>query len=296
MNDIQIQCFLTAAQTLNFTKTAQLLHIAQPTVTHHISNLENEIGIQLFVRTKKQVFLTPAGEKFYISMKKIFSEFNEAILYAKNFEEEINGRVCIGCGSSEFEKEFLPIVIRRFREQYPQIHMTYNTGNIREKVKQLQQHDIDILLSTTQMVNSSSTIEYHSLMEHPIVCVVNRGNPLSRLEQVTIKELSDQNLIFLDPTVSPPEMEELQSQISMRYPHNVTHYISDTSISHLMILSDMGIAVMPEFKYQKHRNLMAIPYVDYPVISYGIAKQKNDTRKFVNSFIKITQAVIEEIY
>lgn len=296
MNSIQIQCFLTAAQTLNFTKTAQLLYIAQPTVTHHISNLENEMGIQLFTRTKKQVFLTPAGEKLYFSMKKIFSEFNEAVLYAKKYEEEINGRVCLGCGSSELEKEFLPLVIRRFRKKYPQIHMTYNSSKIREKIKQLQQHDIDILLSTTQMINGSSTIEYYSLMEHPIVCVVNRENPLSRLEQVTIKDLYNQNLIFLDSTVSPPEIEELQSQIYMHYPHNVTHYVNDTDISHLIILSNMGIAVMPEFKYQEHRNLMAIPYIDYPSISYGIAKQKNDAREFVNSFIKITQAVIKEMY
>lgn len=296
MNSVQIQCFLTAAQTLNFTKTAQLLYIAQPTVTHHISNLENEMGIQLFVRSKKQVYLTPVGEKFYASMKKLSSEFHEAVLYAKKFEEEINGRICIGCGSSEFEKEFLPLVIRRFQEKYPNIYMTYSSSKIREKVKQLQQRDIDILFSTTKMVKGFSTIEYYNLMEYPFVCVVNRENPLSRLEQVVMKDLHDQNLIFLDPTVSPPEMESLQNQISMIYPHNISHYIEDTSISHLMILSNMGIAIMPEFKYQWHESLMAIPYVDHPAISYGIAKQKNDTRKIISSFIKTTQAIFGEIY
>jgi DNA-binding transcriptional LysR family regulator len=293
MTSIQIQCFLTAAQTLNFTKTAQFLHISQPTVTHHISNLEAELGFHLFERNKKQIVLTVAGEKFYESMKKISTEYYEAVLYAKQYEEKYKNRICIGCGSSEFETEFLPSVIRSFHKKYPDIYVTYNSDDIRDKIKLLHQHEIDILFSTTQMVKEFSTVEYYELKKYPVVCVVNKENPLAHLEQITIQDLSDQNLIFLDPTISPPEMEMLQQQLLLKYPTTVSHYMKDTTLSHLMILCNMGAAIMPEFKYKKNEKLTIIPYADYPAISYGIAIQKNESRKFIHSFIRMTQNIMK---
>jgi hypothetical protein len=68
--------------------------------------------------------------------------------------------------------------------------------------------------------------------------------------------------------------------------------MKDTTLSHLMILSNMGVAIMPEFKYQRHEKLTAIPYTDYPSISYGIAIQKNESRKFIHSFIRMTQSLV----
>jgi DNA-binding transcriptional LysR family regulator len=94
-----MQCFITSAQTLNFTKTSQLLYISQPTVTHHILNLEEELGFKLFARTKKQIALTVAGESFYKSMTKISSEFNEAVMCARKCDEDSKNHICIGCGS-----------------------------------------------------------------------------------------------------------------------------------------------------------------------------------------------------
>jgi DNA-binding transcriptional LysR family regulator len=286
-----MQCFITSAQTLNFTKTSQLLYISQPTVTHHILNLEEELGFKLFARTKKQIALTVAGESFYKSMTKISSEFNEAVMCARKCDEDSKNHICIGCGSSEFEIEFLPVIIRKFNEKYSDIYVTYNSENIRDKIKLFHQHKIDILFSTTQMVKEFSAIEYYDLRKYPIVCVMNKENPLSGKEIITIHDLADQNLIFLEPTISPPEMETLQQQLMLKYPNKVSHFICDTAVTHLMILSNMGVAIMPEFKYKKNEKLAIVPYADYPSISYGVARQRGDTREFVNSFIKITQKV-----
>lgn len=296
MNNIQVQCFLTSAQTLSFTKTAQLLYISQPTITHHIQNLEAELGFSLFVRNKKQLFLTPAGEKFYTSLKKISSELNEAVLLGRQLESKYDNHLCIGCGSSEFEQEFLPIVLQNFQKQYPKIYITYNSNQIREMVKLFQQRTIDVLFSSTQMIKGFPTVKYYDLRDYPIICVMNKENPLAGLDRITIHDLQNQNLIFAEFSLSTPEMDILQKQLSTKYSRNISHHIENASIAHLMILSNMGIAIMPEFKYQKHNNLVALPYVDYPAISYGIAKQKNDSREFVDSFIKTTQTVFKEMY
>ena len=61
MTSFQIQCFMTVAEYLNFTEAASQLFVAQSSLSRNISNLEEELSLQLFLRTKKYVRLTPAG-------------------------------------------------------------------------------------------------------------------------------------------------------------------------------------------------------------------------------------------
>ena len=65
MTITQIQYFLSAAETLNFTKTANSLHVSQQVVSYQIQTLEKYLGVQLFQREKKQLYLTPDGQLLY---------------------------------------------------------------------------------------------------------------------------------------------------------------------------------------------------------------------------------------
>ena len=57
----QLQCFVAAAETLNFTAAAERMYLSQPSLSRHIQNLEDELGLQLFLRDRKHVSLTPGG-------------------------------------------------------------------------------------------------------------------------------------------------------------------------------------------------------------------------------------------
>ena len=62
MNFSQIKCFLAAADCLSFTKAAERLYLSQPVLSRQIASMEDELGIELFIREKKSIRLTPAGE------------------------------------------------------------------------------------------------------------------------------------------------------------------------------------------------------------------------------------------
>ena len=274
MNSIQIECFICAAETLNFTQTAKQLYISQPTVTHHITSLENELGYQLFERVNKQVFLTSAGKYFYKSMKTISAEFNNAVTKARRYSQEYKQELVIGCGSSEFEEKFLPDIIQKFKEQHSDIYVSFNMKPIREKMALLQEEKIDILFSTTRMNNDRKRFEYIPLSLHQMVCVMHRENKLASYQKITMDDIGEQNLILLDPNYAPPEIDELQKKIEKRYHANIIHYLSDVRLSHLIILCNMGIAVMPEFKYHSHENLTAVPFEWQEKIAYGVSLKK----------------------
>ncbi len=294
MNSIQMECFICAAETLNFTKTAKLLYISQPTVTHHITSLENELGYELFERVNKQVFLTPAGKYFYRSMKSIDSEISNAVLRAKKYGEGYRKELIIGCGSSEFEEGFLPFVIQEFKKQNSDIYVSFNMDPIREKMALLQEEKMDVLFSTTRMIHDRNRFDYIPLRSYQMVCVMNRENKLAERNGISMEDIGGQNLILLDQNYAPPEMDELQKKIEKRYHANIIHYLSDVRLSHLIILCNMGIAVMPEFKYQKNESLIAVPFAWHERISYGIAVKKGDERPYVKVFVDITKKVFHE--
>ena len=292
MNSIQIECFISAAETLNFTKTAKLLYISQPTVTHHISSLEHELGYQLFERVNKQVFLTPAGKYFYKSMKAVSSEFHNAMIKAKKYGEGYKQELVIGCGSSVFEEKFLPGLIQRFKEMHSDVYITFNMDPIREKMALLREEKIDILFSTTGMNTDRKRFVYIPLASYKMVCVMNRQNKLADREKITMEDIANENLILLDQNYATPEIDELQKVLEKKYQTNIIQYLSDIRLSHLIILCDMGIAVMPEFKYHENEQLIAIPFAWNEQISYGISMKKGEERVYVKEFAKLAKEIL----
>lgn len=287
MNSIQIECFISAAETLNFTKTAKLLYISQPTVTHHITSLESELGYPLFERVNKQVFLTPAGKYFYRSMKAISSDFQNAMLKAKKYGEGYGQELVIGCGSSEFEEQFLPDVMQEYHESYSDVYVSFEMRPMREKLALLQEEKIDILFSTTRVNTDGKHFTYIPLQTYPMVCVMNRENALTGKKKIAMKDISNQNLILFDPNYATPEIEELQKKLEKNYQTNITQYLSDVRLTHLIILCNMGIAIMPEFKYLKNEKLIAIPFEWQDTVPYGMIMKKGEERPYIKAFAEM---------
>ena len=287
MNSIQIECFISAAETLNFTKTAKILYISQPTVTHHITSLESELGYPLFERVNKQVFLTPAGKYFYRSMKAISSDFQNAMLKAKKYGEGYGQELVIGCGSSEFEEQFLPDLMQEYHGSYRDVYVSFEMRPMREKLALLQEEKIDILFSTTRVSMDGKHFTYIPLQSYPMVCIMNRKNALAGKKKIAMEDISDQNLILFDSNYATPEIEGLQKKLEKNYQTNITQYLSDVRLTHLIILCNMGIAIMPEFKYLKNEKLIAIPFEWQETVPYGMVMKKGEERPYVKAFAEM---------
>ncbi len=81
----------------------------------------------------------------------------------------------------------------------------------------------------------------------------------------------------------------MQKQIEKRYQANIIQYLSNVRMSHLVILCNMGIAIMPEFKYLKNEKLVAVPFEWEEKVSYGISVKKAEDRPYVNEFVRMTK-------
>ncbi len=293
VNSRQVDCFINAAETLNFTETAKLLFVSQPTVTHSIAALEAELGYALFYRDKKQVSLTPAGRYLYKSLKTIGSEYRNAVSRARLFGEGYEKEMTIGCGSSVFEEEFLPGVVREFRQTHPDVYIRFEISNMREKIALMHGEKIDLLLTTTLAGADPKRFDYTSLRTYPMVCVMSREHKLAEHESICLDDLTDQSLILLDQACAPAEMQELQVTLERMYRPNIIAHVQDVRLSHLLMLCDMGVAVMPKFKFTHNEGLVEVPFAEAEQIPYGILLKRDEARDYVLDFARLIEARFE---
>ena len=96
MNFSQIKCFLAASECLNFTKAAERLYLSQPVLSRQIAAMEDELGIELFIREKKTVRLTAAGEVMAEGLRKLAGDYSDLVEKASALHKGFAGTLNIG--------------------------------------------------------------------------------------------------------------------------------------------------------------------------------------------------------
>jgi len=119
----QIRAFVTVAKERNFTRAAELLHIAQPAVSMSIAKLEEELELTLFNRERKQVTLTAEGEVFFRHAERILYDCRAADTEMAELKGLARGEVRIGIPPM-MSSYYFPRVIRDFRERYPHLRLS----------------------------------------------------------------------------------------------------------------------------------------------------------------------------
>lgn len=143
MNTDLYRVFYITAIEKNFSKAAKRLFITQPSVSHSIKQLENELGIQLFTRTSKGVLLTKEGEVLFDYLKQAFDLIDNAeqkIMEMKNLQR---GSVTIG-GSDSTCKHYLLPYVQSFQKLYPEIEIKLQHGSTPQILDKLEAGLIDI--------------------------------------------------------------------------------------------------------------------------------------------------------
>lgn len=187
----QLEYFTVLVQTQNYTEAARQLFVSQTTITKQIQNLENELHLALFVRDKKHVTLTEAGEVFYQEAKRLLAQAKSSLHHLEAFQRGEEGRLNIGFLKS-FDFETLQSLISGFHQRYPRIQLELG-GYFRTDLEHLlESGDLDVILS----INTEKTPDFHKVFfkNFPLVAVIPREHPLSSRKSIKASDLK--NLIY----------------------------------------------------------------------------------------------------
>lgn len=191
-----LRYFITVAEELHFSRAAERLQIAQPPLSQQIRALEEELGVQLFTRTKRRVQLTDAGEVFLQEAQLVLTQVEQAIRAAQRASRGEIGRLRVGVNSSATHS-FLPEILRVFRQRFPCVELVLHELASYQQVQGIGNNRIDVGFLWLPNVNDSN-LSFMPIWKEPLIVALPETHPLANLSEIPLKALVS------EPFVLPP--------------------------------------------------------------------------------------------
>lgn len=187
----QLKYFITSADTLNFTEAARQCFITQSTLSQQIKQLETELGVQLFERIGKRVFLTETGRDFLPYARQTVADADYGVQRIKDMEELKTGRLCIG--TTFGLSALITDAIARFSEQYPEVHLEVMFLKQDELIDAVRERKVDFAL-TFEMMEKDDLLTEQPVKTYHLCAIVSDQNPLAQQATVSLRQLADYNI------------------------------------------------------------------------------------------------------
>ncbi len=192
----QIRIFLSAAKHLSFARAAEELHISAPAISIQIKEMEQDIGVNLFLRENRKVALTSAGEYFLLYARRVSSTLNEANTMMERFRGTQFRHLKIGMVSTA--EYFLPKMLAEFKKDYPNLQVRVEIRNRPQLVELLRDGEIDIALMGRPPKEIDTRVE--PFANNPHVFIASPQNPLAGRLNVAAEALTEFEMIVREPS------------------------------------------------------------------------------------------------
>lgn len=189
----QLEIFTKVAELKSFSKAAQAIYLTQPTVSQHISSLENYLGTKLFDRLGKEVALTKAGEILYRYAKQITALRGEAQQALDHFLGKKTGHLILGASTIPGEY-ILPPLLGQFKTLYPEIRITLRIGDTEKIVTELLGGTIELGIIGAKIIHTR--LKYSPFVEDELIVVVPKGHRWWQRKSIDVQELADEPFIM----------------------------------------------------------------------------------------------------
>jgi DNA-binding transcriptional LysR family regulator len=198
-----LRYFTAVAESLNFTRAAEALGIAQPPLTSQIKALEKELKVELFDRSTRPIQLTIAGQSFLQDAHAILAHVDRATQTTKQVDLGYLGKLTLGIHNS-FANSHLPNLVAQFHQQFPDVRLEFREVTVMQELELLRSHQLDVVFHRSATVYEDETnFNYLPLIEEEFMLVLPESHPLTARSIVPLTALKGESLILPDLDVLP---------------------------------------------------------------------------------------------
>jgi LysR family transcriptional regulator, cys regulon transcriptional activator len=184
----------TVRQHYNLTEVANALFTSQPGVSKHIKDLEDELGVELFVRRGKRLLgLTEPGKELVVIVERMLLDAQNIKRLADQFTQRDQGQLTVVTTHTQ-ARYALPKVVTTFKQEYPKVHLALHQGSPTEIVQQLLSGEADIGIATEALDNEPELVTFPYYDWHHAV-LLPAGHPLLAQPALTLEALAEYPLI-----------------------------------------------------------------------------------------------------
>ena len=188
-----LRYFVTLADELHFSRAAQRLSITQPPLSLAIRGLEEELGVRLFARTRRQVALTHAGATFLEQARDILARATTAAELARAADRGTIGRLTIGFMSASIYT-LLPPVLREFASSHPGVRLELRELTLPQQAAALHRRDIEVGFVRPPVTDAELVAA--PLLDEPLVVALPSGHALAGLRRIRARRLAGERFVM----------------------------------------------------------------------------------------------------
>lgn len=194
LNVHQLNVFITAAETLNFTVTAKRLHMTQSSVSQIIKTLEGQLEVELFRRKARTLKITDAGNLLLPMAREIVEGSIRAAERMELLKNEVHGHIVVGCNTAP-GKYVLPMLLSKFNEEYPLVRFTCRVLPQNQTLDQLAEGDIHFAFTNIGDMNQGTT-KIQLYLQEPLALIVPNGHLWTELKEIEPEKLYEERFIM----------------------------------------------------------------------------------------------------
>lgn len=222
-----------------------MLHISQPPLSMQIRALEEELGVTLFHRTRRQVSMTRAGKAFLHDASQILERADQAVLTARRAARGEIGELVVGF-ISVADYNLLPLVLREFRRRFPLVTLSLRELTTDAQIAELLEGRIDVGFLLPPV--SEPTIESVPILREPLIAAIPERHPLAKMRgSIRLASLSGAPFIMTPRKMAPGLHDDIVSFCrSAGFSPQVTQEAIQMQTVISLVSAEMGVALIPE--------------------------------------------------
>jgi len=283
-----LRYFIAVAEELNFTRAAERLNTAQPSLSQQIKHLEQDLGVRLLNRSKRHVALTEAGKVFLAEAKELLARLDRAVQRAARAQQGKSIELSVGVVPAA-EIKILPKLIPLLERHLPKVRLVFHNLPSAEQKRLLATGSLDIGLLRGPL--HDPRLEVEDVLWEMLVVGLPAKHPLARKKAVTIRQLNDLPFIMVSRQGSPELHAAVRTFCERSGLHPRVVQQADNVLGNLnMIRAGIGFGLFPDYATSilpKGVVVKALAWNPTPVVSVVVAHRKGRPKAEIVAFMKL---------
>jgi DNA-binding transcriptional LysR family regulator len=299
MSRVELRHFryaVAVADTLHFGQAAEQLHISQPPLSQQIRQLEDELGVRLFNRTKRRVELTKAGELFIQEARVILAQSAHAVRVAQRASLGEIGQLIVAVAGPADTRFFIE-VFRRFAARHPSIRLALRNMSTTEQVDAIREGRIHAGFLVPPIDDASIAVE--TVLRRPIAIALPPEHPLAARAVVPLAALATEQHIMFARHLGPRFFDAIVGACrEAGFALNVVHEVDNAQTACALVAAGLGVCFVPagieegrSVAIQVRPIKPSLPHVDSPI---GLAYRADQSSEMVTFFAEVVREVSAE--
>ncbi|MDR0270627.1 LysR family transcriptional regulator [Paenibacillus sp.] len=239
----QLQYFLKVAQKEHVTQASEELHVAQSAVSRQIHQLEEELGVQLFMQKGRNLQLTPVGQLFCKRVDSILKDLDKAVVEVHEFLDPEQGEIRIGFPHS-LGIHLIPSVVAEFKRRYPNVKFRFKQGMFPSLIRDVISAEVDLAF-ISPFPEKHEQVEGEVMLTEELYAILPPNHPLAKEESIKLSQLKDDKFVLFSKGYSLRPIV-WHACLEAGFTPKIAFEGEETDAIRGLVAAGMGVSILPE--------------------------------------------------